>query len=198
MQFEFCLVREPKKKVGEAVPLENGKRRKSGLGGSTSRGEPTRPAGKPYVANDDASNGSVSRNGQGVLRLPAQLEQIPVQPGDPIKQRGTRPGFILAQPYEPKSGGISLLRYRYARASKSVEDGKAKTAQVCLPLQASKEIVTALDKNKKGAKMVLESIEDFEAIMANPEWLVTDRAKQIEMIIGTMHARITTFKKNIE
>jgi len=46
--------------------------------------------------------------------------------------------------------------------------------------------------------LVLESIEDFEAVMMNPEWLVQDKAKQIEMIVGTMHSRITNLKNTIE
>ena len=191
-------MREPKKKVGKAVPLENGKKRKGGLGGSPSRGEPTRPAGKPYVANDDAGDGSVQRNGQGVLRQPEQLEQVSVRPGDPFKQRSPRPGFILAQPYETKSGGFTLLRYRHARAAKAIENGKVKRAEIGLPVSATTEIIERLDAERKWAKMVLESIEDFEAIMANPEWLVKDKADKIEMIIGTMHSRIANLKKTIE
>jgi len=46
--------------------------------------------------------------------------------------------------------------------------------------------------------MVIESIEDFEAIMMNPEWLVPQKAKQIEMIVGTMHSRISNLKKILE
>jgi hypothetical protein len=126
------------------------------------------------------------------------LEQVSIRPGDPIKGRGTRPGFIRVPPYEPKSGGFTLLRHRQSRAAKAVQDGKVKSAEICLPLQSASEIVIALDTHKKWTRLVLESIEDFEAIMANPEWLVTDKAKQLEMIIGTMHARITTLKNNLE
>ena len=192
-------VREPKKKkVGKAVPVANSQGRKSGLGGSPSRSEPTPPVGQRDGVSNDAGDGSVQRNGQGVLQRTEQLEQVSIRPGDPIKERGTRPGFIRVPPYEPKSGGFTLLRHRQSRAAKAVQDGKAKTAEICLPLQSATEIVTALDRHKKWTKMVIESIEDFEAIMMNPEWLVPQKAKQIEMIVGTMHSRISNLKKILE
>jgi len=178
--------------------VENGKGRKSRLGGSPARGEPTRPAGKPYVANDDARDGGINSNGQGVLRQPEQLEQVSVRPSDPSKQRSSRPNIIQAQPYETKSGGFTLLRHRHARAAKAIENGKVKQAEIGLPVSATTEIIERLDSERKWARMVLESIEDFEAIMANPEWLINDKAGRIEMIIGTMHSRITNLKKTIE
>lgn len=193
-------VREPKRKakVGEAVLAANSQGRKSGPVRGPASSEPTPSAGQRDVVPNDAGDDSVQRNGEGVLRQPKQLEPIPVQPGDPIKQRGTRPGFIRKEEYEPKSHGITLFRHRYSRAAKAVENGKAKTREICLPLQSASEIVIALDAHKKKALLVLESIEDFEAVMANPEWLVPQKAKQIEMIVGTMHARITNLKNNLE
>lgn len=192
-------MRDPKKKkVGKAVPVANSQGRKGGLGRSPARGEPTRPAGKRDGVSDDARDDSVKRNEQGVLRQPEQLEPLLVRPGDPIKERGTRPGFIRVPSYEPKSNGFTLLRHRQTRAAKAVQEGKSKTAEICLPLQSATEIITAMDTHRKWTKLVLESIEDFEAIMVNPEWLVADRAKKLEMIIGTMHARITNLKKNLE
>lgn len=193
-------VREPKKKakVGKAVQVANSQGRKGNPVGSRTGSEPTAPVGQRNVVPNDAGNDSVKRNGEGVLQRPEQLEPIPVRPGDPIKQRGTRPGFIRKEEYEPKSHGLTLFRHRQSRAAKAVENGKAKTREICLPLQSATEIVIALDTHKKWAKLVLESIEDFEAIMGNPEWLVPQKAKQIEMIVGTMHARITNLKKNLE
>jgi hypothetical protein len=184
--------------VGEAVLAANSQGRKSGPVRGPASSEPTPSAGQRDVVPNDAGDDSVQRNGEGVLRQPKQLEPIPVQPGDPIKQRGTRPGFIRKEEYEPKSHGITLFRHRYSRAAKAVENGKAKTREICLPLQSASEIVIALDAHKKKALLVLESIEDFEAVMANPEWLVPQKAKQIEMIVGTMHARITNLKNNLE
>lgn len=194
-------MREPKSKkpkVGKAVPLADSQGRKGRPVGSPARGEPSRPVGQRDGIADDAGNVVGQHLDKGVLRQPEQLEQVSVRQGDPIKQRGTRPGFVRVPPYEPKSGGITLLRHRQSRAAKAVEAGKAKTAEICLPLQSATEIVIALDTHKKHTRLVLESIEDFEAIMGNPEWLVPDKAKKLEMIIGTMHARLTTLKKNLE
>ena len=193
-------VREPKRKakMGKAVPLAVSQGRKGRPVGSRTGSEPTSPSGKRDVVPNDAGDDSVQRNGQGVLQRPEQLEPIPVQPGDPIKQRGTRPGFIRKEEYEPKSHGITLFRHRYSRAAKAVENGKAKTREICVPLQSASEIVIALDAHKKWAKLVLESIEDYEAIMTNPEWLVPQKAKQIEMIVGTLQSRITNLKNNLE
>ena len=197
----FSPVREPKSKkpkVGKAVPLADSQGRKSRPVGSPARGEPSRPVGQRDGIADDAGNVVGQHLNKGVLRQPEQLEQVSVRPGDPLKQRGTRPGFIRVPSYEPKSGGFTLLRHRHSRASKAVEAGKVKTAEICLPLHSTGEIVIALDAHKKHTAMVLKSIEDFETIMGNPEWLVPDKAKKLEMIIGTMHARLTTLKKNLE
>lgn len=191
-------MREPKKKVGKAVPVANGKGRKGRPVGSPPRGEPTRPAGQRDGVADDARDGSVKRNEQGVLRQPEQLEPLLVRPGDPIRPRLARPNVITVETYEPKSGGFTLLRHRHSRATKAIKDGKIKRAEICLPIEATTEMIAKMNTFKKWTKMVLESIEDFEAIMNNPAWLVPDRAKQIEMIIGTMHARVTNLKNTLE
>lgn len=59
-------------------------------------------------------------------------------------------------------------------------------------------MIAKMDNQKKWTKLVLESIEDFEAIMLNPAWLIPDKAKQIEMIVGTMHSRATNLKNTLE
>lgn len=59
-------------------------------------------------------------------------------------------------------------------------------------------MVEKSDLQRKWSKMALESIEDFEALMANPDWLIEERAKRIEQIVGTMHARLTNFKRTLE
>jgi len=71
------------------------------------------------------------------------------EPGDPIKQRGSRPGIIRAPAYEPKSGGFTLLRHRQSRAAKAVEDGKAKNGRNLPP-------VTIGDRNCKRPRQAQE------------------------------------------
>jgi hypothetical protein len=71
------------------------------------------------------------------------------------------------------------------------------TAEVGIPLHKAREMIEQSDYQRKWAKLVLESIEDFEAIMANPEWLVEAKASRIDMIVGTMHSRITNLKNTI-
>ena len=55
-----------------------------------------------------------------------------------------------------------------------------------------------MEGQKKWGKLVLESIEDFEAIMGNPEWLIRDKADKVEMLLGTLHSRLTNLTKNLE
>ena len=194
-------MREPKKrkeKVGKALPLADSQGRKGGLVGSPPRGQPPRVSGQRDGVANDAGDGSVKRNEQGVLRQPEQLEPLLVRPGDPIRPRLSRPNVIQAESYEPKSGGFTLLRHRHSRAAKAIEDGKIKKAEICLPIEATTEIIAKMDNHRKWTKMVLESLEDFESVMNNPDWLVPDKAKQVEMIIGTMHARITNLKNTLE
>ena len=191
-------VREPKKKMGKALPLADRQGRNGKTVGGGSRGEPTRPVGQQDGFANDAGNVVGQHLDKGVLRQPEQLEPLLVRPGDRLTKRTTRPSFIRVPSYEPKSNGFTLLRHRHSRASKAVQKGKAKTAEVCLPLHSTGEIVIALNAHKKHTAMVLESIEEFESIMGNPEWLVPDKANKLEMIMGTMHARITNLKKNLE
>ena len=69
---------------------------------------------------------------------------------------------------------------------------------VCLPLDKAKDIIDKMDTMKKWSEFCLESIEEFDAISANPDWLVQDKAKRLEMILGTMHARISNLKKTLK
>lgn len=71
------------------------------------------------------------------------------------------------------------------------------TAEVGIPLLKAREMIAQADHQRKWTKLVLESIEDFEAIMANPEWLIDAKASRIEMIVGTMHSRITNLKDTL-
>lgn len=187
-----------KKKVGETLPVEDRPRGKGGAaGGHASRGEPG-SLGQRDGLPDDARDGGEQRNGQGVLQRPEQLEQVSLRPGDPIKRRGTRPGFIQAEVKQPTSSGWTILRYRVSRAEGSVRAKAINTAEICLPLKKAREMVEKSDLQRKWSKMALESIEDFEALMANPDWLIEERAKRIEQIVGTMHARLTNFKRTLE
>lgn len=73
-----------------------------------------------------------------------------------------------------------------------------KELDVVLPLSACKEIVATMNEQRKWAKLLQESFEDFEAIMANPDWLIKDKADKIELIVGTMHSRILNFQKHVK
>lgn len=130
---------------------------------------------------------------------PGSPLQATLQPGDPIKARGPRPGFIKQEaPKELKSNGWTILRHRTSRAESRVETKALCTAEVGIPLKKARELIDASDAIKKRTKLCLESIEDFEAIMANPDWLIKDKASRIEMIVGTMHARLTLLKTHLE
>ena len=59
-------------------------------------------------------------------------------------------------------------------------------------------MILRMKGQKKWSKMVLESIEDFEAIMGNPDWLIRDKADKVEMLLGTLQSRLTNLNKNLE
>ena len=71
-------------------------------------------------------------------------------------------------------------------------------AEVLIPLKKARELLTAKEESVKWTKLCLQSVEDFEAILSNPDWLVEDRIKRIEQIVGTMHSRLTNFKRTLE
>jgi hypothetical protein len=192
-------VREPKKpKVGKAIPLANSQGRKGRPVGSRTGSEPTSQVGERDVVSNDERDGSGEHDTRGVLQRPELLEQIPLRPGDAIKQRGTRPGFIRAETYEHKTQGFTLFRYRFARAKNSVEKGRVRQTEVSVPFRTAEEMILRMEGQKKWSKMVLESIEDFEAIMGNPDWLIRDKADKVEMLLGTLQSRLTNLNKNLE
>ena len=188
-----------KKKVGKTLPLEDSPRGKGrAVGSRTGSGDIGSP-GERHGPTNDAGDVGGKRIEQGVLRQPEQLEQVSVQPGDPIKQRGTRPGFI--RPTAPKeliSSPWTILRYRTARAEANVTHRNILNAEVLIPLKKARELLTAKEESVKWTKLCLQSVEDFEAILSNPDWLVEDRIKRIEQIVGTMHSRLTNFKRTLE
>lgn len=59
-------------------------------------------------------------------------------------------------------------------------------------------MILRMEGQKKWGKLVLESLEDFEAIMGNPDWLIRDKADKVEMLLGTLHSRLTNLQKNLE
>jgi hypothetical protein len=128
-------------------------------------------------------------------------ESPTVQPGDAIKPTGpkpSKPGIFVASAYEPKTHGLTLLRYRHARAKTRAEKFGMKELDVVMPLGACGEIVSTMNEQRKWAELLQESFEDFEAIMGNPDWLIKDKAEKLELIIGTMHSRILNFQKHIK
>jgi hypothetical protein len=193
-------VREPKKPkaVGKTIPLADSKGREGRPVGSEPRGEPTPSAGTGNVASNDERNVEGQHDTGGVLQRPELLEQIPVQPGDAVKQRGTRPGVIRAKAYEHKTQGFTLFRYRFARAKTSLENGLVRQTEISVPFKTAEEMMLRMETQKKWGKLVLESLEDFEAIMGNPDWLIKDKADKVEMLLGTLHARLTNLQKNLE
>jgi hypothetical protein len=71
-------------------------------------------------------------------------------------------------------------------------------AEVLMPLKKARELLDAREQMVKWTKLVLESTEDFNALMANPEWLVEERAKNIQKIISTLQSRLTNLKRTLE
>lgn len=41
----------------------------------------------------------------------------------------------------------------------------------------------------------VESIEDYQALMSNPQWMIDDREKQIEKIMSLLQSRLTNLKR---
>ena len=104
----------------------------------------------------------------------------------------------LKPDYEPKSGGFTLFRYRYARAKSAIEKGKCKTAEVCVGFQQATDMLERLEKESHYAKKVLKSIDDFEEIMLNPKLDKKENYDRIDMMIANLHANLTNLKNIIE
>ncbi len=188
-----------KKKVGEALSMgkpEGGKGRPA-RGRADDKGP--NEVGKVDVIRDDEGDGGRPPAGPELRERPSILEAVSVQPGDAIKHTGTsRPGIVTAKPYEPKTHGLTLLRFRHSRAKTRAQKNGMKELDVVLPLAACGEVISAMDEQRKWARLLQESFEDFEAIMGNPDWLIKDKAEKIELIVGTMHARILNFQKHLK
>ena len=41
----------------------------------------------------------------------------------------------------------------------------------------------------------VESIEDYQALMANPQWMIEDREKQVDKIMSLLQNRLTNLKR---
>lgn len=59
-------------------------------------------------------------------------------------------------------------------------------------------MVNLHNEHRKWAKLVLESIDDYDALMANPAWLVDDKTKKATTLLGTLQSRLTNFKRTLE
>jgi hypothetical protein len=184
------------KKLGKTVQVGEPKRRKGGPVGSRKDneglGSPRQGDGAPNDASDVRGGSDVG----GVLQRPPLLEQLPVQPGDAVKRRGAYEAKAPKE-YELKTDGFTLFRYRASRAKSLHAKKGGAEPHVCLPLASANKMMEAMDYQKKWGELTLESIEEFEAIIANPEWLVQDKAKKIQLIVATMHARITNLTKSL-
>jgi hypothetical protein len=58
--------------------------------------------------------------------------------------------------------------------------------------------VTIVDERKKLETWLdrcIESIEDYQALMANPQWMIEDREKQTAKIMSTLQSRLTNLKR---
>lgn len=55
-------------------------------------------------------------------------------------------------------------------------------------VEERKKLETWLDR-------CVESIEDYQALMSNPQWMIEDREKQIEKIMSLLQSRLTNLKR---
>jgi hypothetical protein len=58
--------------------------------------------------------------------------------------------------------------------------------------------VTIVDERKKLETWLdrcVESIEDYQALMSNPQWMIEDREKQVEKIMSTLQNRLANLKR---
>ena len=188
-------VRDQKKKVGKTVLVAHtAKRNDRGEGGHGSGGEPTTARPGHVAANDEGDAGR-RQDGQGVLRQPQQLEQVSARQGD---AQGGQARADEVQPYEPKSGGLTLFRIRHSKAKSAIQKGKCKTHEVCVSFQAATEIIQQFDREAELAKKALKLINEFEDIMLNPNWEKKETYERVDMMIATLHATLTNLKDTIE
>ncbi len=58
--------------------------------------------------------------------------------------------------------------------------------------------VTIVEERKKLETWLdrcVESIEDYQSLMANPQWMIEDREKQVEKIMSTLQNRLANLKR---
>jgi len=110
-----------------------------------------------------------------------------------------RPNIITKKDYEPKTEGWTLLRYRTSRArSEKIKKEIKGEMQVHLPLSNAEWLLKQVDDSKKWGERIRESIEEYQALMANPEHMVEDRQKKIDHLYDTLQNRLTHFLKIYE
>lgn len=89
------------------------------------------------------------------------------------------------------------MRHKVARIKAARKQNRPAQKEVCLPVEEAEAIVNQLNEQRRWAGMVIDAADDFEAIMDNPDWLITDKAKRIELIIGTLHSRLLNLRKHL-
>jgi hypothetical protein len=55
-------------------------------------------------------------------------------------------------------------------------------------VEERKKLETWLDR-------CVESIEDYQALMANPQWMIEGREKQVEKIMSLLQSRLNNLKR---
>ena len=55
-------------------------------------------------------------------------------------------------------------------------------------VEERKKLETWLDR-------CVESIEDYQALMSNPQWMTEDREKQVDKIMSTLQNRLANLKR---
>jgi len=182
------------KKVGKGVPLEKpakvARRQPSGIL-EGSRGDAIQSSsggGLPITRNDAANANGVER--PAVLPSPERVEPVPAIPQEP-KRLGPRPGFITERTYVHTSSPWCVFRHRTSRAGTQ----KTKHAHITLPYSMAAKIVEERKKLEVWIDRCVNSIEDYQALMSNPQWMTEDREKQIERIMSTLQNRLTNLKR---
>lgn len=182
------------KKVGKGVPLAKPAkvaRRKDSrvsVGGKRAAVESSIGGGLPVPRNDATDGAGVER--PAVLPSPERVESVPTIPQEP-KRVGPRPGFITERNYVHTSSPWCVFRHRTSRAGTQ----KTKNAHITLPYSMAAKIVEERKKLETWLDRCVESIEDYQALMSNPQWMIDDREKQIEKIMSLLQSRLTNLKR---
>ena len=182
------------KKVGKGVPLAKPAkvaRRKDSrvLVGSERAAVQSSSGGGLPVPRNDATDG-LRLERPAVLPNPERVESILAIPQEP-KRLGPRPGFITDKPYVHTSSPWCVFRHRTSRAGTQ----KTKNAHITLPYSMAAKIVEERKKLELWLDRCVESIEDYQALMANPQWMIDDREKQVDKIMSLLQNRLTNLKR---